>query len=274
LIVAAAHSSAAIVATKVAYCLLFVVAIFSTPLSVRAQQPAPRIVFAPALNVVQSFRVTYRISYAPVTSTDTPQDWLGIAYRLTATAIAREQDGYRLRLLVSEVQRLDPPGGMDMVAAAALMLDGLNIEMHVDARGLLKEVVDWSNLQHTLRKRADAMGDQFAGIGHSVVDNRTAQQAVWVLFPAIAAMNGARNYLDLAEHAGASTVSWFGSPIDVTIEPANADGTVAMSWASPAGAGARWKSKGECHFSPGRFCCATDGDCQGRVATGPVDHED
>jgi hypothetical protein len=113
--------------------------------------------------------------------------------------------------------------------------------------------VDWSNLQHTLRKRADAMGGQFAGIGRSVVDDRTAQQAVWVLFPAIASINGARNYLDLAEHAGASTVSWFGSPIDVTVEPTNAYGTVAMSWASPAGAGARWRSKGSAIFRPDGF---------------------
>jgi len=192
--------------------------------------------------------VIYRNSYAPRTPTDTPQDWLGIAYRLTATALAREQDGYRLRLLVSKIERLDPPGGMDMVAAAALMLDGLNVEMHVDARGLMKEVVNWSNLQRALQKRADVMEGQFAGIGRSVVDDRTAQQAVWVLFPAIGSINGARNYLDLAEHLGASTVSWFGSPIDVIVAPANADGTVAMSWASPAGAGARWQSKGSTIF--------------------------
>ena len=69
--------------------------------------------------------------------------WLRIRFsvnhRLTVTPIAREKGGYRLRLLVSEIER---PGnqrdGMNMVVAAALMLDGLPFEMLVDARGFLQ----------------------------------------------------------------------------------------------------------------------------------------
>jgi hypothetical protein len=212
--------------------------------SARAQETAARIVFNPALNVPLAFRVRYGIRDAPTVLASPGQEWLNVTYRLTVTAIAREREGHRLRLGTSEIGRPGPLGGMDMVVAAALILDGFDVEMLVDARGFMKEIVDWPNVRRALARRADTMADGFGHIGHSVVDDRTADQATWPLFPAIEAMNSARSYLDLAERTGASTISWYGSPIDVTVEPANADGAVAMTWLSPAGAKAQPSSEG------------------------------
>ncbi len=169
-------------------------------------------------------------------------DWarrvLSVKYRLTVTPVAREKDGFLLRLLVSEVERPGSQYGMDMVVAAALMLDGFPIEMLVDARGFLQEVADWPDVQRSLAQRADTFATDFnlRSVAHSVLDNNEAKQAIWRLAPAIEAMNFARSYLDFAQHTGASTISWYGSPIDVTVEPATADGAVAITWVSPSAA--------------------------------------
>jgi len=221
----------------------------------RAQEQMPRIVFAPALGVAQDFRVSHRLHDVPATPPAKVEDAVSITYRLSATALAREQDGYRLRLLVSEVERPGggSPRGMDMVAAAALMLDGVPIEMLVDGRGFLKEVADWPKLQRVLDVRAESLpGDSAVrSIGHSVADRQqNAHQVAWHLAGAIEAMNFARSYFDVAKQTGASTISWNSSPIDVTVEPAGADGSVAMTWLSPSGAGARATSQGRAVLRP------------------------
>jgi hypothetical protein len=74
-------------------------------------------------DVAQSFRVSYRYRIAPVNATGEGKDRYSIAYRLTATPIARERDGFRLRLEVSEIEHDRTQDGMDMVIAAALMLE-------------------------------------------------------------------------------------------------------------------------------------------------------
>src|SRR5580704_17218454 len=135
-----------------------VAAILLALASARAQEQVPRIIFSPTLGVAQAFRVSYRLHDVPQTSTGvTLGDRLSVNYRLTVTPIARENDGYRLRLLVSEIERPGGPqdGSMDLVVAAALMLDAIPFQVLVVARGIEKEVADWSNLQSALRQRAD-----------------------------------------------------------------------------------------------------------------------
>ena len=215
----------------------------------QAQEQAPRIVFSPALGVAQSFRVSYRLHDIPQRSTDAPvRDRLSVNYRLTVTPMARENDGYRLRLLVSGIERPGGPqeGAMDMVVAAALMLDGLPFEIVVDARGFLKEVADWPNLQRRLGQHAESLpgGFMVRSIGRSLVDGNDAKQVTWHLARALEAMNFARSYLDFTERAGASTISWYGSPIDVTVQPANTDGAVAITWVSQTRAGTRSDDEG------------------------------
>ena len=201
-----------------------------------------------SVNSVQA--LSYRLRESLVSSTDAVVDKFHVNYRLSVMPIARERDGYRLRLIVSDVER--PEGrsdGMNMVVAAALMLDSLPIEMLVDARGFLQEVADWPVLQRTLRKRADALagGLAFRAIAYSVVDH-DAKQVAWHLVRAIEAMNFARSYLDLTQHIGPSTISWYVFPIDVTVEPDSADGAVIITWAAPSRANARPSNEGRAKF--------------------------
>jgi hypothetical protein len=194
----------------------------------RAQAQAPRIVFAPPLGTAQDFRVNYRYR-GRVPGLPAPAgDLFVVSNRLTVTPIAREKDGYRLRLLVSEVKpaRQDE---MNMVMAAALMLEGLPFEMLVDARGSLEEVADWPDLRRQLRERADSRLGRYSSVGYSLTLN-DEKQVAWHLARSIDAMNFARSYLEMAERTGASTISWYGSRINVNVEPANAEGAVAMSW--------------------------------------------
>jgi hypothetical protein len=215
------------------------------PLAARAQEPPTPIVFNPALNAAQDFRVSYRVNQSMAGSAEGSREVLGVAYHLRVTATARVGDGYRLRFKTSEAMRSGSPQAMDMVVAAALMLDGVDVDILVDARGFPTEVIDWPSVQRTLQRRANGLPGPFAGIGHSVVDERTSKQATWVLFPAFEAMNRARSYYDFAKQTGSSTISWYGSPIDVTIAPADANGAIALSWVSPAAAGANWSSKAD-----------------------------
>jgi hypothetical protein len=220
---------------------------FAVPLMAQAQQPAPKVVFSPTLSVAQHFWVSYRLREGPATSTGAVEDRFSVNHRLTVTPIAREKNGYRLRLLVSEIERPENQRDeMNMVVAAALMLDGLPIEMLVDARGFLQEVADWPALQGTLKRRADALpgGFAFRSVGHSVVDGHDAHQVAWHLARGIEAMNFARSYLHFTERTGASTISWYGSPIDVTVEPADAEGAVAITWVSRPTASARSDDEG------------------------------
>jgi hypothetical protein len=223
------------------------------PLVTRAQEQVPRIVFSPALDVPQGFRVSYRFRQAPTSSPTAATDFLAIKYRLTVTTITRENDGYRMRLLVSGIEWPSgrQKGSMDMVVAAMLMLEGLPIEMSVDGRGFLKEVRDWPNLQGALGGRIDVLLDDGYGsrsIGHSVIDDRNAAQVADYLAPAIEAMNYARSYFDFAKQTGASTISWYGSPFDMTIAPANNDGTVMMTWRAPSGARGHPTNEGSATF--------------------------
>jgi hypothetical protein len=123
----------------------------------RAQEEVPRVVFSPTLGVSQHFRVSYRLRETLTSPTSAIQDRFIINYRLTVTPVAREKDGFRLRLLVSEVER---PGssqdGMNMVVAATLMLDGLPFEMLVDVRGFLQEV-DAKQVAWHLARALEAM---------------------------------------------------------------------------------------------------------------------
>jgi hypothetical protein len=227
------------------------------PRAAHAQQGAPRVVFSPALGIAQDFRIDYRLRESPATPTGVVEDRFGVNQRLTVTPIAREKDGYRLRLLASEIER---PGNrrdeMNMVVAAALMLDGLPIDMLVDARGFLQEVADWPALRRTLAGRADALPGGFAirSVGHGIVDDNDAHQVAWHLARGIEAMNFARSYLNFAERTGASTISWYGSPIDVTIEPADAEGAVAITWVSASGPGARPGDQGQALIRRDGFC--------------------
>lgn len=184
----------------------------------RADTPPPRIDFNPALGVEHRFQVRYTAG-------------LAVSYRLSVTAVAREGDRLRLRLLVSHVEW---PGGsgMDMVVAAALMLDGLPFEMFVNARGS-REVADWPNLARTLRERAMnlPMGQ---GVALSVIGTHTAEQVSWHLSRALDPMGFARSYLSFAQRTGASTIDWYGTPIDVTIQPTAAGGAT-IAWRTRSG---------------------------------------
>jgi hypothetical protein len=137
------------------------------------------------------------------------------------------------------------------VVAAAVMIDAVPIEVTTDARGSLKDVVDWSALYRRLRARAAATWDNalVRSVANSVIDDRDAHQVANYLWPAVEAMNYARSYYAFAEQTGASTISWFGSPFDLTIAPA-ATG-VAMTWAAPAGVPpAQRTNEGHATFSP------------------------
>jgi hypothetical protein len=216
------------------------------PLAARGQEQAPHIVFGPPLGVAQDFRVSYRYRERPSTSAGAVGDRFIVNNRLTVTPITRERDGYRLRLLVSEVERpSDRREEMNMVVAAALMLEGLSFEMLVDARGFLKEVAGWAALQRTLRKRADTVLGVYSSVGYSIISN-DEKQVAWHLARAIEAMNFARSYLDLTVRTGASTISWYGTPINVTVEPANSEGAIAISWVAPS-------SDGHALFRPDGF---------------------
>ena len=218
---------------------LALVALFWVHAAALAGQTAmPKIVFSPAPGVTQAFRVQYRLRYVPA-----PSDSLSVDYTLAVTPI-REKDGYRLRLLVSDVKHADS-GGMNMVVAAALMLDGLPFDMLVDGRGFLTEVADWPNLQRELQRRADALPPGWRGVARSVPDNHTAEQVAWHVARAIEAMNFARSYTGFATKFGASTIKWHGALlVDVTIEPTVPEGDFAITWALPSGAGAQRESEG------------------------------
>ena len=110
--------------------------VWAHPAAIAEQKAMPQVVFSPAPGVTQAFRVKYRLRYVPEPP-GSSSDSLSVDYTLAVTP-AREKDGYRLRLLVSEVEH-PGGGGMNMVVAAALMLDGLPFDMQVDARGFLTE---------------------------------------------------------------------------------------------------------------------------------------
>jgi hypothetical protein len=139
------------------------------------------------------------------------------------------------------------PDGMNMVVAAALMLDGLPIELQVDTRGSLGYVVGWPVLQRTLLERADARLGTFASVGHSVAAN-DADQVAWHLARGLDAISFARAYLGRAERTGASTVSWFGTPVDITVARADGEGSVAITWLRPAGPSAQANDEGRAVF--------------------------
>lgn len=190
--------------------------------------------FNPAVGVTQKFRVTYRQYYrrdAPAL----PIGTFAVTYTLAVTP-TREKDGYRLRLLVSDVER-PASDSMNMVVAAALMLDGFPFDMLVDARGFLTEVSDWPDVQRELVRRADAFPPAWRGVARSVPDGHTAQQVAWHLARAIDAMNFARSYTAFATRHGASTIKWHGGLlVNVTVEPPDETGNSAIGWSLPAGA--------------------------------------
>lgn len=213
-----------------------VVAFALSPAS--AEEPVvPRIAFEPALDVTQTFRVKY--GRGDVSATPD----FAVSYKLAVTPV-RDKDGYRLRMLVSEVDH-PPSDGMDMVVAAALMLDGLPYDILVDSRGFIAEAADWPNLQRELQKRADALPIAWRGVARSVPDGHNAQQVAWHLARSIEAMNFARSYLGFAKVFGPSTVTWHGGlQIDVIIDPPQADKGMAISWAWPSGEGVARESQG------------------------------
>lgn len=215
------------------------------------QKVPPQLVFSPVPGVTQVFRVKYRLRYVPELP-NSPSDRLSVDYTLAVTP-ARDKDGYRLRLLVGEVEH-PGGGGMNMVVAAALMLDGLPFDMLVDARGFLTEVADWPNLQRELQRRADALPLEWRGVARSVPDNHTAQQVAWHVARAIEAMNFARSYIGFAKVFGASTIKWHGGLlVDVTVEPTEPPGAYAITWAWPSGAGAQRESEGRGVIRPDGF---------------------
>jgi hypothetical protein len=110
---------------------------WAQPTAMAEQTAMPQVVFSPAPGVTQAFRVKYRLRYVPEPP-GSPSDSLSVDYTLAVTPV-REKDGYRLRLLVGDVKHADS-GAMNMVVAAALMLDGLPFDMLVDERGFLTEV--------------------------------------------------------------------------------------------------------------------------------------
>jgi hypothetical protein len=210
--------------------------------AIAEQMRMPQALFSPVLGAPQAFRVKYRYRYVPE-SPGSPSDRLAVDYTLTATPV-REKDGYRLRLVVSEVEH-PAGGGMNMVVAAALILNGLPFDMLVDERGFLTEVADWPNLQHELQRRADALSPEWRGVARSVPDNHTSQQVAWHLARAIEAMNFARSYVGFATRLGASTIKWHGGLlVDVSVQPAAAEGAFAVTWAFPSGIGVQREGAG------------------------------
>lgn len=225
--------------------------VLAQPAAVAEQPAVPKIVFSPAPGVTQAFRVKYRQRYVPAPP-GIPSDSLSVDYTLSVTP-AREKDGYRLRLLVSDVAHT-PSGGMNMVVAAALMLDGLPFDMLVDQRGFLTEVADWPSLQRELQQRADALPPEWRGIGHSVPGGHNAQQVAWHLARALDAMNFARSYTGFATRFGASTIKWHGGLlVDVTVEPTVPEGALAVAWSLPSGAGVQREGEGRGVIRPDGF---------------------
>ena len=215
---------------------------WALPPAIAEQQATPQVVFSPAPGVTQAFRVKYRLRHVPDPPAS-PFDSLSVGYKLAVTP-APEKDGYHLRLLVSEVEH-PGGGGMNMVVAAALMLDGFPFDMLVDDRGFLTEVADWPNVQRALQRRADTLPPEWRGVARSVPDNHTGQQVAWHLARAIEAMNFARSYIGFADRVGASTIRWHGGLlVDVTVEPPDSEGDVAITWALPSGAGVRQEGQG------------------------------
>ena len=207
---------------------------WSPPPAMAEPAAAPQIAFNPAVGVTQKFRVTYR-QYNTLDAPAPPVDSLAVAYTLAVTP-TREKDGYRLRLLISDVER-PASDSMNMVVAAALMLDGFPFDMLVDARGFLKEVADWPDVQRELVRRVDAFPPAWRGVARSVPDSHTAQQVAWHLARAIDAMNFARSYTGFATRYGASTIKWHGDLlVDVTVEPPDGSGNSAIGWSLPSGA--------------------------------------
>jgi hypothetical protein len=216
--------------------------VWALPPAIAEQQATPQVLFNPAPGVMQEFRVNYRLRYVPDPPAS-PSDSLSVDYKLAVTP-ARENDGYRLSLLVTEVES-PGGGGINMVVAAALMLDGFPFDMLVDGRGFLKEVADWANVQGALQRRADALPAAWRGVARSVPDSHTAQQVAWHLARAIDAMNFARSYIGFAERFGTSTITWHGGLlVDVTVAPPDSEGAVAITWALPSGAGVQRESEG------------------------------
>lgn len=143
---------------------------------------------------------------------------------------------------------------MNMVVAATLMLDGLPMEMLVDARGFLQEAAEWPALQRSLRQRADTLpgGLAYRSIGHSVVDH-DAKQVAWHLARALEAMNFARSYLGFAKQTGPSTISWHGFPFDVNVARANAQGEVEITWIAPSRTSTKPDNQGRAVFRQDGF---------------------
>lgn len=222
---------------------MLVAFVWPQPAAMAEQMTMPTVVFSPAPGVTQAFRVQYRRRYVP-DPPGAPFDSLSVDYTLAVTP-TREKDGYRLRLLVGDVKHTDT-GGMNMVVAAALMLDGLPFDMLVDERGFLTEVADWPNLQRELQRRAGALPAEWRGVARSVPDNHTAEQVAWHVARAIEAMNFARSYIGFATKFGASTIKWHGGLlVDVTVEPTVPEGAFAITWALPSDASTQRESEGE-----------------------------
>lgn len=219
---------------------LAILVIVATP-TTQAEPPArPQIVFAPITGVTQKFQVKYRLSYA---GAPPGSERLAVAYKLAVTPTP-EGDGHRLRIEVSDVVHAGGDG-MDMVVAAALLLDGLPFDMLVDRRGFLQGPADWPTLQRELQKRANALPPEWIGVARSVPDGHTAEQVAWHLARALDAMNFARSYLAFADWFGASTITWHGGlRVDVTIAPPDAEGGMAVSWVLPSGAATEGQGRG------------------------------
>ncbi len=113
--------------------------VWAQPAATAEQMTMPKVVFSPAPGVTQVFRVQYRLRYVP-DPPGAPSDGLSVDYTLAVTPM-REKAGYRLRLLVGDVKHADS-GGMNMVVAAALMLDGLPFDMLVDRTESRQAIAD------------------------------------------------------------------------------------------------------------------------------------
>ncbi len=195
-----------------------------------ADDPPPRIAFAPALGVEQVYRVEYRVQ---AVERATVADVVGVRFLLAITPAERLGDGYRYDFVVSEVERTVGGRNMDMVVAAALITDGDPFAMGVNPRGFATEVEDFAAVRRRLEQRADALPDPMtSAIARSVIDSHDAEQLTSRITPAFSLMGLMLSYARLAEESGGTAVNWFGSPFEMTRRRDGETGGLLLTFAA------------------------------------------
>ncbi len=210
----------------------FAAAVFLIPAGfVRAQDVPFVAAFAPAIGVEKLFDVAYRLQdvregrVIPAT---------GVNYRMAVTPLEVVGDGYRVRVLVTGFDRPPDSGdGMDMIVAAAQILETEAFELLVDYRGIPQTVLDFRAVNRRLTDRADALQNPITSmIARSVVDFHDEDQLASRVADALVRMGLGFHYLLLAQEAGSAAISWFGRPYTAELSVDAAGRGVAVEYAS------------------------------------------